>query len=867
MSRWTGWLAGPSAALLAFLVSISGAQAETESAAAQAAVHIPAQAAQNVPAAAASGRPLVIVLDTSGSMQDDDGNGTIKLAGAQAALSQVIRGQRPGASIGLWTYPSDGDCAPGAFNIPVKELEQRSMIRTIRGLTAGGGTPTGEALRAVVDQLTEEGYEGATILLISDGLSTCESDPCEVAQDITTEGFDLTVQAAGFQISPEGLAELQCIADATGGQTYEATDADQLEAVADEATRAVLTMTVEGIPDRTPAGSASRVTVVVRNDSAVDIQNARVSFNFADVLRGSNAVVPAVLPPLVRFGNMPAGSAQEHTWVVAYGSRGKVGEADYRISAWGSNAQPVTNQGTVEVVDADQTLDDGGGLIGSLKGKRIAILGDSYSSGEGAGIYLPGTDVNPDKEGDGNRCHKSASTYLYPLFEERDVELLACSGATTHYLDEQTNGVREEQVPLLSEVQTDHGPVDAAFMSVGGNDIQFGNLVKACLFGHPTYVGPLNLAGAVATALSWDRRCSDDQDLLDLTDRLLDGLPAELIPTYRRVYDALNSRDIVHDRGGDPAPLYIVAYPQPFPEQQWTSWCRGFDSAEVGFANRLVDRLNEKIESSVSRLRKEGYRIQMITTTQESFLPDNTACPRPGAEEYMNSVSAGQGLGTGLADWWNDTKEANQFMHPNVKGYRAETNTILAWSVSADESLPNDITTWRLGDDPGWWSQIIPTSTLARVLTPPLPTAGPALLDAATGRWTTDPLDVRGGQALEIKVVNAAPGSSVVVTLQSRARVVGTIQVNESGEGTGTVTVPRRVPSGTHQLSVLAFDARFNPVVATQEVDVARAVPMWLMPLAALTLLLFLVAELCRRWDRRIRARSAIPGNQVTGTP
>ena len=59
-------------------------------------------------------RPLVIVLDTSGSMAEEDGAGTIKLAGAQAALTEVIRQQRPGAQIGLWTYPSAGDCGAAA---------------------------------------------------------------------------------------------------------------------------------------------------------------------------------------------------------------------------------------------------------------------------------------------------------------------------------------------------------------------------------------------------------------------------------------------------------------------------------------------------------------------------------------------------------------------------------------------------------------------------------------------------------------------------------------------------------------------------------------------------------------------------------
>ena len=43
-----------------------------------------------------------------------------------------------------------------------------------------------------------------------------------------------------------------------------------------QATRAALDVEVEGIPEPTPAGSASRMTVTVTNNSAIDIADARI---------------------------------------------------------------------------------------------------------------------------------------------------------------------------------------------------------------------------------------------------------------------------------------------------------------------------------------------------------------------------------------------------------------------------------------------------------------------------------------------------------------------------------------------------------------------------------------------------------------
>lgn len=818
----------------------------------------PATTAANAAASAVddADRPLVIVLDTSGSMSDDDGDGTIKLAGAQAALTRAIRVQRPGAEIGLWTYPGGGGggCEPGSFQIDVQGLDQRAMVGRIRSLTAGGDTPTGDALRAVVDDLAPV-YDGATILLISDGLSNCGEDPCAVAEELTADGFDLTVQAAGFQISPEGMAELECIAAATGGSAFEVEDSDQLTRIVEEQTTPRLGIEVEGIPARTPAGSASRVTVTVTNLTSRDVEDARVAFDFARAADTGQSVVPPVLPPVARWGRLPAEQSQTRTWVVAYGSSGKTGTASYRIAAWGSNAQPAVLRGRVEVTDADQGWADAEGPIADLEGRRIAILGDSYSSGEGAGDYLEGTDQNTRRGA--NQCHKSRSTYLHPLFRPSDVELIACSGATTHHIGtDPASGVREEQVPLLAERQRDAGPVDAAFMTIGGNDIGFGQVVRQCLLGRLRTRLGRSATGVVDVGVEWDRRCSDDAAFVAKHEALVGGLQTELVDTYRAVYDTLNDPDTVEERGRI-APLYVLAYPQAFPERQWiSSWCRGFDAAEIDYANDLVDQLNAVVERSVGAVRRDGYHVEMVTATQESFLPDNTACPRPGSEEFMNSVGLLQGLGAAGGDAVVGSNSAREFMHPNARGYRAETNTILSWSASTDGSPPEDVR-WKAGAGaPGRTSGVL--GQLRDFLTPTLPAAGPGVFDAASGSWRGAVPEVRGGQDLAVEVVGAAPGSTVSVMLQSRARLIGTVRVGADGTGSGEVRLPPRAAAGTHELTALGFDAGYNAVVASTTISVDRAIPMWLVPLAISSLVALVVSALA---FARLRRRRAADGS------
>ena len=795
-------------------------------------------------------RPLVIVLDTSGSMSEADDTGTIKLAGAQAALSQVIRQQRPGMQLGLWTYPGGGSgCDGGGFEIDVQDLDQQYMIETIRGLTANGDTPTAEALLASVEQLKAQGYSGATILLISDGHSTCD-DPCAAAEQVVDQGFDLTVQAAGFQISDDGLDELQCIADATGGEIYEATDGSQLEQVIVDATRAELTMTIEGIPTRTPVGSASRVKVTVTNNSAIDIENARAAITFTnDVVKTRPVVWQCCLRSCTSATSRRARPGK-HEWVVSYGGGGDAGGAQWRASAWGKNAQPKVQTGAIDVFAGTLDLSDGGPVIQDLAGKRIAILGDSYSAGEGSGDYLD------------SKCHRSKNTYLRPLFDSQDVIHTACTGATANgFLWKSDNTVRGEQVGKLGDEQrSDKGPAAAAFMTVGGNDIGFGLIVGYCVFGHPRQIG-----NPILMALTWDTRCSDDLAFRLAVEKGLHDIGASLTTTLREVYDELNAKSAVKKRRSV-APLYVLAYPQAFPEPQWVSQCSALDSQEIAFANSLVDDLNRRIETVINGLRRDRYRIQMITTTQEAFLPDNTSCPRPGAKPFMNPINAIKALGFLGSDLASNSQKLQELMHPNKDGYKAETNAIIQWSSAVPDESPPQGGSWRQGRDDSGFGLLPVVELLVDVLTPTLPAAGPARYDASAEKWVTPPVEGRAGQPLEISVENAAPGSPVLVSMASRQRVVATLGADESGRATATITMPNRAQGG-HTLTAVAFDAEGNPSVGSQEITIKGRIPFWLFPLAALTLLSFgLWLLTARRYRRRERRQLAGP-EPVSGMP
>lgn len=164
---------------------------------------------------------VLFVVDTSGSMSGSP------LTQAKEALRAGIDALAPGQAAGLRSF--SGSCGDGGrLLVPVATDNKDQLNAATTQLSADGGTPTPDALRAAAHDLPASGDR--TIVLISDGQSSC-GNPCAVAQEIKNDlGVDFRVHAVGFNAPTNAESELSCIANATGGQYFTATNTDELAA-------------------------------------------------------------------------------------------------------------------------------------------------------------------------------------------------------------------------------------------------------------------------------------------------------------------------------------------------------------------------------------------------------------------------------------------------------------------------------------------------------------------------------------------------------------------------------------------------------------------------------------------------------------
>lgn len=185
-------------------------------------------------------------MDASGSMEATDAEGRTLLHGAKAALGEVVGALPDGTPTGLLVYGHrvpNTDRANGCRDTelihPVEPLDREAMLAAIDGFQAQGFTPIGRALEEAAAALPPEGER--SIVLVSDGEDTCTPpDPCEVAESLRADGIDLVINTIGFALGDNDTArgQLQCVAEAGGGEFHDVADAGQLaETLADVSVR------------------------------------------------------------------------------------------------------------------------------------------------------------------------------------------------------------------------------------------------------------------------------------------------------------------------------------------------------------------------------------------------------------------------------------------------------------------------------------------------------------------------------------------------------------------------------------------------------------------------------------------------------
>jgi Mg-chelatase subunit ChlD/lysophospholipase L1-like esterase len=647
-----------------------------------------ATAGQARAAAGDTDRPVYLVMDVSGSM--NDGAKEKKINAAKRAAYRLLDEYPRGQQITLQAFPWN-DCNAGPDPRNPSPLDRGELSASVRALVAGGGTPTSAALRMTMRSFEAyadaTGVTGGTVILLSDGEANCGSDDiCTVGRQIHDAGLSLVVNPVGFDISEEGARQLRCLADATGGTYVAVPDGGDLDTALWRAGTPALSVRVDA-PEAVQtvtgsheiAGSANRITVTVTPTGSRPANDVRVNLTVTDA-QGSPGAIHVGVP--VRFLGNLGGSVASGTQAFALRPyAGVAAPLTYTVTVTARNTPTVVKTGTMTVVDS-ATFASAGAILKDAK--HIVVLGDSYSSGEGAGDY----DSSDDRGSDTFRCHRSANAWGRVLLEgagevKPKLSFLPCSGAVTGDLQRyQHFWGTPPQLTGLKELAASDTPPDVVLMTLGGNDAGFAKFIAGCVRYTDAHV--------TKDACGVYRSMSGSSMLPYL---LTDTLEKDLVTSYGLVDRVLNAPEVVRKRGGRAAQLVVLPYPNPLPPtQRDASGCfLGLSAKEIEQARLFVHRVDNVVYRAIDAAAEKGVPIHTAWDVYGAFQDGYTICDNQPA--VITDGTFGRSVNP------TDALRGQESMHPNTLGQRLMANALIEWS--RDEAV--DWTKKRTDPDTEVW--------------------------------------------------------------------------------------------------------------------------------------------------------------------
>lgn len=187
-----------------------------------------------------------IVLDASGSMRGSAG-GTSKIEAAKQAVKTTIQALDSSSVVALRLYghrlpsePKEPSCEDTELVVSFGPLDRERFVAAVDAARPLGQTPLAYSLEKAAADFGDLGDEPAAVILVSDGEESCGGDPAAVACAFAERGLELTIHTVGFDVDAAARAQLQAIAQCTGGEYHDARNAGELADSLQQATQAGL---------------------------------------------------------------------------------------------------------------------------------------------------------------------------------------------------------------------------------------------------------------------------------------------------------------------------------------------------------------------------------------------------------------------------------------------------------------------------------------------------------------------------------------------------------------------------------------------------------------------------------------------------
>ncbi|MCA8900532.1 MAG: hypothetical protein KDA53_04720 [Hyphomonas sp.] len=166
---------------------------------------------------------VLVIYDSSNSMWGELSDSSRKYEAARSALSGFLTRGVEGRPVGLRAYGHrrKDDCRDSELvrDFQPADPESDAIEGIVQSIRPTGMTPITYSL---TEGLKDLGGASGDILLISDGIETCDADPCELMEAWKAQGVNVRVHVVGVGLKDVERAAMACIAETSGGAYFDA---------------------------------------------------------------------------------------------------------------------------------------------------------------------------------------------------------------------------------------------------------------------------------------------------------------------------------------------------------------------------------------------------------------------------------------------------------------------------------------------------------------------------------------------------------------------------------------------------------------------------------------------------------------------
>ncbi len=209
---------------------------------------------------------VMIVLDASGSMWGQIDNEP-KISIARRIIQDLLASWDNRIALGLCVYGhrQKSDCSDIEVLVPVGINNIQKILTAISKINPKGKTPLSDAVKLAAESL-KYNEDRASVILISDGVETCDADPCLLGETLEKTGVDFTTHVIGFGLEGDDEKGLQCLAENTGGIYALARDAGSLKEALEKSVVEVKKKALEPVKPKETPESMIKLTALYAPD-------------------------------------------------------------------------------------------------------------------------------------------------------------------------------------------------------------------------------------------------------------------------------------------------------------------------------------------------------------------------------------------------------------------------------------------------------------------------------------------------------------------------------------------------------------------------------------------------------------------------